>query len=148
MQSQTKHIMLAEDDEDDSQFFEEALKYVPDPPSLIRAKDGVELTDILEETETLPDVIFLDLNMPRKNGAQCLSEIRKREDLQHLPIVVLSTTSSADIIDKMYKSGANLYVQKPTDIRSWGKTLAHVLGIDWNIQRPFSVKKNFILTDF
>ena len=50
MQCQAKHIILAEDDEDDSQFFEEALKYMPDPPSLIWARDGKELTDILQGT--------------------------------------------------------------------------------------------------
>lgn len=148
MQCQAKHIMLAEDDEDDSQFFKEALKYISDPPSLVRAKDGVELTNFLQNSETLPDVVFLDLNMPRKNGAQCLTEIREREEFQHLPVVVLSTSNSVDIIEKMYDFGANLYVQKPTDLRSWGKTIARVLGMDWNIQRPFSVKKNFILTEF
>ena len=75
-------------------------------------------------------------------------EIREKKELQHLPVVVLSTSNSADIIQKMYESGANLYVQKPSDIHSWGKTLALVLGMDWNIQHPFSVKKNFTLTEF
>ncbi|HUR11540.1 MAG TPA: response regulator [Flavitalea sp.] len=148
MQCQAKHIILAEDDEDDSQFFEEALKYVTDPPSLVLAKDGVELTDFLHDAEILPDVVFLDLNMPRKNGAQCLLEIRKQKEFQHLPVVVLSTSNNADIIEKMYESGANLYVQKPSDITSWRKTIARILKMDWNIQRPFSVKKNFILTEF
>ena len=140
--------MLAEDDEDDSQFFEEALKSVTDPPSLIRAKDGVELTNLLQDIYPLPDIIFLDLNMPRKNGAQCLKEIRKKESLQHLPVIVLSTTSSEDIVDAMYQSGANLYIQKPSDFKMWKRAIAKVLNMDWNIHAPFSVKENFTLTEF
>lgn len=148
MQYQAKHIILAEDDEDDSLFFEDALRSVSDPPSLTRARDGVELTALLSASSTLPDVIFLDINMPRKNGAQCLAEIRTKKDLQHLPIVVLSTSSSQDIIDDMYASGANLYVQKPSDFGMWKRVIARVLELDWNIHTPFSVKKIFTLKEF
>jgi len=148
MQNQVPNIVLAEDDEDDSFFFEEALKSVAPNPSFIRAKDGVELTELLKELPFLPDLVFLDLNMPRKNGAQCLSEIRNQQELQHLPVVVLSTSSSESIIDEMYHYGANLYVQKPNDVRSWKRVIAKVLNLDWNIQTPFSVKKNFMLIDF
>lgn len=145
---QTHYIILAEDDEDDSQFFEEALNSFSDAPALIRAKDGVELTDLLQESDKLPDLVFLDLNMPRKNGAQCLHEIREQKEFEHLPVIVLSTTSSKDIIDSMYDSGANLYVQKPSDIRLWKRAIQAVLEMDWNIHPPFSVRKNFTLTDF
>ena len=93
MSIQARNILLAEDDEDDSQFFEEALKSVSDAPILIRAKDGVELTNLLQDTYPLPDLIFLDINMPRKNGAQCLREIRQKKNLAHLPVIVLSTTN-------------------------------------------------------
>ena len=148
MLSQAKHIILAEDDEDDSIFFEDALNSLPDPPNLIRAKDGVELTNLLEDHTPLPDMVFLDLNMPRKNGAQCLVEIREKKDLQHLPVIVLSTNSSRDIIDAMYRFGANLYIQKPSDIRMWKRAIMKVLEMDWNIHTPFSVKENFTLTEF
>ena len=148
MLSQPHFIILAEDDDDDSQFFEEALESYSDAPVLIRAKDGVELTDLLHDTAQLPDLIFLDLNMPRKNGAQCLQEIREQKAFEHLPVIVLSTSSSIDIIDSMYDSGANLYVEKPSDIRLWKSVIKMVLEMDWNIHTPFSVKKNFILTLF
>jgi CheY-like chemotaxis protein len=148
MSSQAKNIVLAEDDEDDSQFFEEALKSVSDPPSLIRAKDGVELTNLLKDSTTLPDLIFLDINMPRKNGVQCLREIRQKENLAHVPVVILSTTSSEDVVESMYQSGANLYVQKPSDFSMWKRAIAKVLKLDWNIHTPFSVKENFTLTIF
>jgi len=140
--------VLSADDEVNLQFFDESLKSVTDPPSLIRAKDGVELTNLLQDIYPLPDIIFLDLNMPRKNGAQCLKEIRKKESLQHLPVIVLSTTSSEDIVDAMYQSGANLYIQKPSDFKMWKRAIAKVLNMDWNIHAPFSVKENFTLTEF
>lgn len=145
MQNQAKHIILAEDDEDDSQFFEEAIRSLAPKPTFMRARDGVELTNILQKLTELPDLIFLDLNMPRKNGAQCLTEIRKQKKLKNLPVVVLSTSCSPDIINSMYESGANLYVQKPSDIRIWKNVIAKVLGLDWNIQTPFSIRENFTL---
>ena len=148
MSIQARNILLAEDDEDDSQFFEEALKSVSDAPILIRAKDGVELTNLLQDPYPLPDLIFLDINMPRKNGAQCLREIRQKKNLAHLPVIVLSTTSSAEIVEAMYQSGANLYVQKPSDFKMWKRAIAKVLNLDWNIHAPFSVKENFTLTVF
>ena len=148
MQSQAKHIILAEDDEDDSLFFEEALNSVSDPPNLTMAKDGEELTRLLHDGSPLPDLIFMDLNMPRKNGAQCLAEIRNTKETHDIPVVVLSTSSSKDIIDSMYDSGANLYIQKPNDFKLWKRAIAKVLGLDWNIHTPFSVKENFTLTEY
>ncbi|MDQ3016817.1 MAG: response regulator [Bacteroidota bacterium] len=146
--TQTKQIILAEDDEDDTQFFESALNCISDPPELIHARDGVELTIILRELENLPDVVFIDLNMPRKNGAQCLQEIREAEAFKDLPVVVLSTTSNQDVIDAVYHSGANLYVQKPSDMQSWKNAIAKVLSLDWNIHCPHAVKERFYFKDF
>ncbi|HUR30866.1 MAG TPA: response regulator [Saprospiraceae bacterium] len=148
MLSQANHIILAEDDEDDSLFFEEALNSIADPPHLILARDGEELTQLLQDTFPHPDLIFLDLNMPRKNGAQCLCEIRKSKDLRELPVVVLSTSSSKDIIDDMYQSGANLYIQKPNDVNLWKRAIAAVLKLDWNIHTRFSVREIFTLTEY
>ncbi len=143
-----KHILLAEDDEDDSQFFEEALNSIENCPTLIRARDGVELTGLLNSMTSLPNLIFLDLNMPRKNGAQCLLEIREQQELLNVPVVVLSTSSNKDIIDTMYQSGANLYIQKPSDHHMWKRALAKVLRLDWNMQPPFPVKESFLMTEF
>ncbi len=146
--TQAKHIILAEDDEDDAQFFEDALNSVPDSPNLIRARDGVELTGLLHELDSLPDLIFMDLNMPRKNGTQCLREIRNLAEFKELPVVVLSTSNSEDVINAVYQSGANLYVEKPSDIQSWKNAIAKVLSLDWNIHRPHAVKDRFNFKDF
>ena len=143
-----KNIVLAEDDEDDSQFFEDALNSIPNQATLFRAKDGVELTGLLDDMPSIPDLIFLDINMPRKNGTQCLHEIREQEGLNEVPVIVLSTTDSEEVIEHMYQSGANLYIQKPNDMRMWRRAIAKVLAMDWNIHPPFSVKDQFTLKEF
>lgn len=144
----TKNIILAEDDEDDSQFFEDALQDLQDAPQYIRARDGAELTGLLSKMDCLPDLVFLDLNMPKKNGTQCLQEIRNSTTFSKLPVVVLSTTSSPDIIETIYRTGANLYVVKPNTMAGWRKAIAKVLSMDWNIQTPHPVKEKFKLTTF
>ena len=69
----------------------------------------------LNTSEELPDILFLDLNMPRKNGIQCLSEIKGSERLRHLPVVIISTSFEQKIIDLLYKSGAMFYLRKPNE---------------------------------
>lgn len=142
-----KHIILAEDDEDDCAFFEEALRTIPEAPPFLRARDGAELTSLLEKLSTPPYLIFMDLNMPRKSGTQCILEIRGRAEMKDLPIIVLSTSSREEIVNSAYQSGANLYIQKPSDFNLWSKAIAKVLEMDWDIHQPFSVRDKFILSE-
>ena len=114
-----KNIFLADDDADDRDFFEDALKEVNIKTELTLVKDGVELMTTLEETVTEPPpphVIFLDLNMPRKNGYECLKEIRETPKLKNIPVVIFSTTSNEHTIEKTYSLGANCYVRNPIRI--------------------------------
>ena len=149
-------ILMADDDADDRRLTQEAFEEGRLINDVRFVENGEQLLEYLRKQGAYappadaprPGLILLDLNMPRKNGAQCLSEIRNQQELQHLPVVVLSTSSSESIIDEMYHYGANLYVQKPNDVRSWKRVIAKVLNLDWNIQTPFSFKKNFMLIDF
>ena len=87
-----KHnLLLADDDIDDCIFFKEVLEELPVESFLTTVKDGVELMKFLN-TANLPDVLFLDLNMPRKTGHECLSEIKKDQKLKHLPVIIFSTS--------------------------------------------------------
>lgn len=147
MLSKTNHIVLAEDDEDDSLLFELTLKELPHLTSLNRVHDGVELTHLLEELQSLPDLIFLDMNMPRKNGMQCLFEIRMQSRYDGLPVIIFSTSSNTELIDSAYDSGANLYIQKPSEFRIWKKVISKVLELDWNTHAPHSVKDHFLLSE-
>jgi CheY-like chemotaxis protein len=91
-------------------------------------EDGKALMDYLQKrtTRTLPDLILLDLNMPRKNGYECIEEIRADRDLSHVPIVVLTTSTSDREVRRAYRLGANSFVTKPV---SFAKTVATLRGL-------------------
>jgi CheY-like chemotaxis protein len=108
-------ILLADDDEDDCMFFEEALGQLATSATLTTVADGVELMQWLaSQTPLLPDVLFLDLNMPRKNGYECLTEIKTNPALAPLPVVILSTSLHAEMIERLYSQGAAHCMGKPT----------------------------------
>lgn len=118
----TLHIILADDDIDDRFFFEKALKEIPVPNRLTMVRDGEELMNYLHaNTDQLPDVLFLDLSMPRKTGFECLSEIKEDKKLKNLPVIMLSTSFPRDnkyeqnIINMLYTIGALDYIRKPGD---------------------------------
>ena len=138
-----KNIFLAEDDADDRMFFEDALKQLPIPTQLTLSNDGLELMSNLETV--IPDVIFLDLNMPRKNGFQCLEEIRNTPKLKDIPIVVFSTTANDDAVNKTYQLGANYYICKPHSFELLVKAIETVLTIEM-LLKPQPPKRKFILT--
>lgn len=107
-------ILLADDDHDDTFLFQEALAQIPVETSLSIAENGVELLRILSGTDGKPDIIFLDMNMPVKNGLECLKEIRGTTGYEQIPIVILSTSVAQNLWESAYRNGANLYIQKPT----------------------------------
>ena len=108
------HILLADDDNDDREFFMEAMSESIPNAVVTTAKNGTDLMiAIAEKKDRLPDIIFLDLNMPCKNGQECLREIKKMQQLKSIPVVMYSTSSSRIDVENAYKEGANLYVKKP-----------------------------------
>lgn len=103
-----RYILLVDDDPDEHLLFQDALKELKDAPRLAYARDGQQLMQQLEaDRAEFPAIIFLDLNMPRMNGFECLQEIRKSAKLNHIPVVIFSTTSQSQAIDKVYEQGAN-----------------------------------------
>lgn len=132
------HILLADDDKDDRYFFDKALKEMPIKTRLTTSQDGEKLMAyLLKNSENLPQVLFLDLNMPRKNGSECLIEIKKNEKIKHLPVVIYSTSLHEDVADLLYMGGAHYYVRK-TDLGELKKILHHVLTmlIKEDFKRP------------
>jgi len=107
------NILLADDDADERYFFEEAVKELPIATNLKMVNDGILLMDYLNgHLECLPDILFLDINMPKKNGSECLIEIKRSLTLKHLPVVMYSTTKNDEEIDVYYHYGANNFVTK------------------------------------
>ena len=101
------NILLADDDSDDCFFFKEALVGSPISTHLTTVPDGEHLMHLLlNKIDQLPDVLFLDLNMPRKNGFECLLEIKLISKLKLLPVVVLSTSFEKEVVNQLYQNGA------------------------------------------
>ncbi len=107
-------VLIVDDDEDDQSLFFDAVKEVDDTTLCISARDGQEALDLLKNKQTeLPDFIFLDLNMPRVNGKQCLIEIKKQPGLDNIPVVIYSTSRRAEDVEEMKKLGAFQFLTKP-----------------------------------
>lgn len=116
------NILLADDDIDDRFFFSKALKEIPLLTHLTVVHDGEELMNYLEKNlNNIPDILFLDLSMPRKTGFECLYEIKDNEKLKDIPVVMFSTSFPSDntyeqgMIETLKKIGAHDYIRKPSD---------------------------------
>ncbi len=117
-------LLLADDDTNDCFFFKEALKELCISAKLINVNDGVQLMEMLSAKETqLPDALFLDLNMPRKSGFECLSEIKIIDKLMNLPVIIFSTSIDIDVVDMFYKKRAYYYIRKPGEFDKLKKVI-------------------------
>jgi CheY-like chemotaxis protein len=139
-------LLLCDDDLDDCRFFKEALETLPQSSSLTAVHDGEQLMNLLtNESFKLPDVLFLDLNMPRKNGFECLAEIKMNKNLKRLPVIILSTSLDQEVVNLLYRNGAHYFIRKPSEF-SQIKTIieyALLLITRENTSRP--AIENFVL---
>ena len=113
-------FLLVEDDDDHAGIITRLLKHDNAKISIERARDGVEalglLEDILHGDRVLPDIILLDLKLPRKDGHEVLEKIKQNPSLKTVPVVVLTTSDAASDRDKAYNLNANSYLVKPIEI--------------------------------
>ena len=128
MELKQLNVLLADDDIDDCNFFERALKELPLPTDLTTVHDGEALMRmLLGETGQLPHVIFLDINMPRKNGFECLNELKQNDRLKDIPVIMFSTSNSRDAMDSLFKTGADVYIRKPGNFDQLKELIHHAL---------------------
>lgn len=127
----SKNIYLADDDSDDVEFFKDALNEITPDLQLIISSNGQELVDKLQSTSQLPDIIFIDINMPLMDGFEALSHLKKDNALSSIPTVIYSTSSNTNHISRAYELGASSYLKKPSDFKSLKNELERVLLIDW-----------------
>jgi CheY-like chemotaxis protein len=151
MNAELLSVMLADDDTDDCIFFKAALEKLPISTNLTTVYHGEQLMKLLtEEAVKLPDVLFLDLNMPRKNGFECLEEIKSNEKLELLPVIVFSTSFDQKRVNLLYENGAQYFMCKPAEFLQL-KNIIHQ-GLTritqdlsgGTIKQP--AKENFVLT--
>jgi CheY-like chemotaxis protein len=98
-----------------------------------------------QEDAILPEVLFLDLNMPRKNGLEVLHEIKANPKFDAIAIAIYSTSSSEEHIEETFVSGANIYIKKPSDFNTLKKVLSDVVTINWQYHTSGLNKDNFLL---
>ncbi|MCV9930818.1 response regulator [Flavobacterium sp. LS1R47] len=146
MQKNALHILLADDDEDDRLFFKDAFEEVKIQTKVQFAHDGIELMAHLMHPETiLPDILFLDLNMPKKTGKECLIEIKKTEHLKHLIVAIYSTSSSEEDIEDTFIQGANIYIKKPSSFDALKKIINEVVTLNWHYHTSGLNRDTFLL---
>jgi CheY-like chemotaxis protein len=127
-------ILLAEDDADDRFFFEKALSELAIATKLTMFNDGEQLMDHLARlTGDFPDIIFLDINMPRKSGYECMREIKENAALKDILVVMSSTFYSRHInyeqemLIKLYGIGMEDFIRKPRDFEQLKQVIGKVL---------------------
>lgn len=141
-----RNLLLADDDIDDCIFFKEILEELPVSATLSIVNDGVQLMDYLSaKSDHLPDALFLDLNMPRKSGLECLSEIKSNSRLKNLPVIIFSTSLNMEVVNLLYQKGAHCYIRKPGEYDKLKKIIYEALTITAqnNSQQP--ARDKFIL---
>ncbi|OPY68639.1 MAG: Response regulator rcp1 [Syntrophorhabdaceae bacterium PtaU1.Bin034] len=122
------HILLIEDNPGDVTLIEEILKDSRTRNALHVARDGEQATKFLRRMDGYakaprPDVIVLDLNLPRKNGRELLQEIKSDPDLKSIPIVVLTSSESEEDITRSYELQANCYITKPVELAQFTRVV-------------------------
>lgn len=134
-----KTIVLAEDDADDQNIFQLALQEVNRQIKFDLVINGTQLLSLL--SNFLPDLIFLDLDMPYKNGLECLLEIRNNPLLENLAIVVFSSTTRPSNIQTAYEMGANLFFIKPSVYHEFVSSINAIINLNW--KDPVAIREKY-----
>jgi CheY-like chemotaxis protein len=147
MISQKIEILLADDDNTDRLLFRDALEELPISAHLTTVEDGEQVIEVLSvKGKKLPDVLFLDLNMPRRNGFASLGIIKRNSQLQDLPVVIFTTASDRDTIKNVFRDAAHYFIRKPDDFSHLKRVIYEALTLITQKDSFLPLEKNFILT--
>ena len=134
----TQNILLVEDNPADVLLTIEAFKEGAIPHELNAVNDGVEAVSYLKRAgkyadAVRPDIIILDINLPKKNGFEVLEEIKQDPDLKHIPVIMLSTSGSQHDIRKAYELHANCYLIKPVELEDFLRLIRSLENFWFNV---------------
>jgi CheY-like chemotaxis protein len=133
-------FLLVDDDTDDTFLFKEVLSEVDRSIQLLIANDGEEaLVKLRAEGRTLPNLIFLDLNMPRMNGMQCLYELKQDDALKDIPVIMYTTSSHSKDIEQSMLLGAACFITKQADFNALKNLITVISKNTDNLQRAFQI---------
>lgn len=141
-------ILVAEDDADDRFLLKTMFQENGFNETLYFVEDGIELLEYLQKAESdnksnpVPRLILLDLNMPRKDGRQVLSELKENPVLKKIPVVILSTTKNEKEIKKCYELGAVGYITKPDSYETFMKTITDIIDTWLHTNLPDKIINN------
>jgi len=141
------NILLADDDEDDRYFFGKALKNLSTHTNLTTVEDGEQLLEYLTHNKgKSPDILFLDINMPRKNGYECLLEIKSNKNIKDFPVIMYTTSLRDKMADILFQNGAHYYLRKgdPKDLE---KNLQLILTMFEEKQFERPSREHFFLNE-
>jgi CheY-like chemotaxis protein len=130
-QGKQKHIVLADDDSDDRELFVEAISEIDAAATVLTVEDGDKLMTALKGLSNPPDIIFLDVNMPRKSGKECIADIKRDKRLTDVPIVIYSTTLNKKDIDDAWTNGALCFMRKPDSYSKLKSILREIVTTDF-----------------
>ncbi len=125
---QIENILLIDDDLDDQLFFCDIVKEINSKIACRVANNGLEATEYLKESNQLPDLIFLDLNMPYMNGFDFLKFLRASKDFKQIPVIIFTTSNSEQDVELSRKSGANRFLIKPPSLEILNRQLSELLN--------------------
>jgi CheY-like chemotaxis protein len=147
MMNGERYIMLADDDGDDRMLFEDAVREINGKIKINISADGVQLMDsLIEKVSLKPDIIFLDINMPKKNGFDCLMQIRASQNLKDIPVIIYSTCSQEETVNKAFECGANFFLRKPDSFGTLKKILLKILNTNFSFNSTVTPRDKFIIT--
>lgn len=142
MTDKTK-VLIAEDDNDDFELFNVALQDLSLSVIISRAENGEILMTLLDTSE--PDILFLDLFLPRKDGKTCLREIRSNKKYDLLPVIVFSSLTDPHSIEFTFREGANLFVIKPASFSELRDVLKRIFSIEWKKSMYYPAFPQFVV---
>jgi len=128
-----KKILMADDDDEDVDIFKDVLTELAYDLNLEVAANGIELMKMLGESEVSPELIFLDLNMPLKNGMVCLQEIKANQRWKDVKVIILSTSSHQDQKKAAYDKGADFYMVKSSNYVDFKNSIIDCLQNNWQV---------------
>ena len=122
-----KYIVVIEDNPDHQMLFTRSLSKRPSSPDVLMLNDGEEALAYIGAPGRMPDLIMLDIKVPKLDGIEILKEIRKSDRLKNAPVVMMTTSTMREDIHRSYSAGASSYLIKHHNVLQWNKELGEVL---------------------